>query len=299
MSYEHEAQKKSEDSGEERSSERESSDLIEPYSDFAKSTSTVKSEEKRSSQRESLDLIEAYSDFAKSTSTVKSEEKRSSQRESSDLIEAYSDFAKSTSTVVHKAASILEEEIAAGIVAAKSVEGHFLNVEKLRSENSEEVVMHRFRRDAHEVVDILVDVTSSIINHLNSISQNIVTVRTSGVPFKSDIPAVGRLPTIPVPDPIKAGESAEVPISLENNSDEVIDEFVLCNTELVSNTGRRIHANQIAFNPTTLSIAPHESKRVVLTVSIPEGCEAGVYSGMVMATNLNQLRSVITVEVTE
>src|SRR6516165_8801662 len=49
-------------------------------------------------------------------------------------------FAESTSRVVQQAAYILEEEIAAGIVAAKQIEARLVDVDELRSEESNEVV---------------------------------------------------------------------------------------------------------------------------------------------------------------
>lgn len=218
--------------------------------------------------------------------------------EPSELIETYNDFAKSTTNVIHQAASILEEEIAAGIVAAKRIEEHFLDVPKLRSGEPDEV-MQRFRKDTHDLVDVFVDVATSTIRRLDSLSQNLITIRTGKVSSKLETMAGGNLPTISMRDPIKAGESADVSIFLENNSDKPIEEFTLYSTELVSDAGDRIPAGQIAFNPTSLKISSQGTEKVLITVSIPEGSKAGVYSGMVMATNMNMLRSVIVVKVVE
>src|SRR5205823_2923222 len=65
-------------------------------------------------------------------------------------------LARSVSRIVSQAAAILEDELAAGIGAAKQIEERFLDVAEMRSTSPDEV-MARFRKDAHEVVDIALD----------------------------------------------------------------------------------------------------------------------------------------------
>jgi hypothetical protein len=211
-----------------------------------------------------------------------------------DLYDAYKGFHETTVNVIQKAASILEEEVAAGIIAAKKIEEHFVDTGELRSERPEEV-MHRFRRDAHEVVDIVIDIVNVAMKSTYRISQNLIKIRSGGGKGKSEQMASGQMPVITTPQPIKAGDSSEIPISLENNGDTPTDEFSLYSTELVSASGERISANQISFTPPSLTIDPHKTEKVIVTINVPEGAQAGSYSGLVSATNLNQLRSVIIV----
>jgi hypothetical protein len=56
--------------------------------------------------------------------------------------------------VVRDAAKILEQELAAGLMAAKRVEERFIDVKQIRERNPDEVTQ-RFRRDAHEALDIM------------------------------------------------------------------------------------------------------------------------------------------------
>src|SRR3989304_2040746 len=83
--------------------------------------------------------------------------------------------AGATSRIVQQAASILEEEIAAGIVAAKRVEERLIDVQKLRNGQAEEI-MKRFRRDAHDVVDILVDMVNLATNSLGGLAERVVKI---------------------------------------------------------------------------------------------------------------------------
>ena len=65
-----------------------------------------------------------------------------------------------TSDVVMKAANILEEEIAAGIVMAKKVEEKFRSKNRQNIADNEELIS-RFRRDAHQIVDLFADMIHS------------------------------------------------------------------------------------------------------------------------------------------
>src|SRR5690606_21997407 len=62
--------------------------------------------------------------------------------------------------VVIKAASILEEEIAVTLGAVKRIEQRFLDVDAIRQQ-SPDAVMSKFRRDAHDAVDIILDVLTA------------------------------------------------------------------------------------------------------------------------------------------
>src|SRR5215467_367479 len=65
----------------------------------------------------------------------------------------------SASNVVFRAAEILEEEIARGIVAAKQIEEKLTDVPRLRSGQATknpqmEDLFVRFRKDAHDIIDL-------------------------------------------------------------------------------------------------------------------------------------------------
>lgn len=74
----------------------------------------------------------------------------------SDRSEVLNEFGERTSEVVRQAASILEEEIAAGIVAARQVEKKLLKEDRFNANDFENVVQ-RFRNDAHSVVNMISD----------------------------------------------------------------------------------------------------------------------------------------------
>jgi hypothetical protein len=64
------------------------------------------------------------------------------------------EFGASTSDMIRKAAVILEEEVAAGILAAKEVERGMRENGDVRSEAFDDIMV-RLRRDAHDIVNII------------------------------------------------------------------------------------------------------------------------------------------------
>ena len=200
--------------------------------------------------------------------------------------------AATTARIVHQAASILEEEIAAGVIAAKRVEGHFLNVEKLRSGDPDEV-MHRFRRDAHEVLDILIDVANAATSSLGGLAQRVVTVRSWSA--QKTKPETAGIATLFMP--IKAGASNEVAMSVENDGDTPIVEFSFHSTDFVDARGNRVLAKQITFSPGSLTLAPRTTEKVMVRASVPVGTAAGTYSGLLQASRLEDLRAILLLQI--
>ncbi|MCB8979831.1 MAG: hypothetical protein H6657_20665 [Ardenticatenaceae bacterium] len=63
-------------------------------------------------------------------------------------------FGASTSDMIQKAAVILEEEVAVGLLAAREVERSMRETGELRSESFDDILV-RLRKDAHDVVNII------------------------------------------------------------------------------------------------------------------------------------------------
>src|SRR5450432_3774167 len=78
--------------------------------------------------------------------------------------------------ILKTAVDVLEEEIAAGIVAAKKLEKKVINVDEVRSTNPEEL-MSRVRRDVHDAVDIFLDAVTALTNHFSSLTETITKTK--------------------------------------------------------------------------------------------------------------------------
>ena len=211
-------------------------------------------------------------------------------------LDAVRGFAETTSRVVRQAASILEEEIAAGIVAARQVEESLINVKALRAANADSVI-HRFRKDAHEVVDILVDLIGTAAKYAEEMRKRAVSFRVSGNPGRPERQESDSAPYLKVPGVLKSGQSVHVPMTLENSGNAPTEPMRFLSTDLVSPSGGIIPARQIAFKPAALTIQPGGRGTVVVQLKIPAGAKPGLYSGLVQSSRTDRLRAVLAVEV--
>jgi hypothetical protein len=150
-------------------------------------------------------------------------------------------FADATSHVVKQAASILEEEIAAGILAARQIENKFLDATELRSEKPDEV-LHRFRRDAHEVIDILLDIVTATTRNAGRMARRVISIRETA----RTAPEVSSTSVVAIADPIKAGATGEVSLLIENDGDTNAETFTLRPTDLINTAGDSIPARPVA-----------------------------------------------------
>jgi hypothetical protein len=232
-----------------------------------------------------------------STNQTKQDEsaKEMAQKTYGDFLGAYKSFSETTSKVVQQAAMILESEIAAGVKIAQQTEGRIPQVEKFRSEKPDEV-MQRFRRDAHEVIDIFIDVVGATLKTIPNMN-DVNLLRVGNVSVKPMQVEQAQRPVIMAPTPVKAGGIAEIQISFENNRNTETEEFKLYSTDLISNSGERLPSGLVKFAPQTMKIAPFQTMQATVTVAVPEETSAGTYSGLVLASNMTDLRSEIVIKV--
>ncbi|MCP4680472.1 MAG: hypothetical protein GY854_34310 [Deltaproteobacteria bacterium] len=201
------------------------------------------------------------------------------------------------SRIVHKAASILEEEIARGIVAAKEVEERYINIEEVRSKDPNDVI-NRFRDDAHQLIDIVVDLIHVTVHSL----EKVVSVETnvhSLPPSTSSNGNGGRdIKSIELPGPVTAGEYSEASITLTNADDEPTPPFTFCTLGLVNAEGDKIPPECITFLPENLVIKPKGSAPLIVRVDTPKDISNGVYTGVLQSTHQEKLCATLSVEVT-
>jgi hypothetical protein len=184
-------------------------------------------------------------------------------------------FAESTSRVVHQAAYILEEEIAAGIVAAKQIEARLVDVEQLRSQEQNEVV-RLLRRDSHEVVDLLVDMLDVSVTALGNAIRRAMTTNGGGGGAPG---SGGDNPLVINTEPVKPGATASASITLDNDDESGSSTIGFHGSELIDAAGGRIAASAIAFEPPKISLPAGGSADVRISVKVPAAAHRGVYSG--------------------
>jgi hypothetical protein len=195
--------------------------------------------------------------------------------------------------------TILEDELASGLKAARGIEQRFFDVEALRNQDTD-AVMSKFRRDAHDAVDIILDILTAATQKVSAQAVRFINVTAGAAAAKSSdeglAPGVS-VPALRVPGHVAPGASGEVSISLENSSEVGTSNFTLHSSDLVSATSARIPSSAITFTPKTLSVGPKQAGRVVVCVKVPRDVPAGTYEGLVRATQLESLRAMLTLVV--
>ncbi|MEM9057089.1 MAG: hypothetical protein AAGD86_06410 [Pseudomonadota bacterium] len=214
-----------------------------------------------------------------------------------DALDRLGDFAQRAAEVVSRSANVLEEEIAAGILAARQVEEKFIDVDKLRGGDQNRFA-RRVRRDVHDVVDILVDLVETGVQSAGSLAQRAVKLRPArGSGSRQALP--GNIPTLTTSAPLAAGGTAEINMTLENDSDAETEEFSFTASDLVNAAvGEQIDAAQVAISPSPVTIAPNGTCDVHIHVKVPPKTPPGIYSGLLQATRMDRLRAILTVQVT-
>jgi hypothetical protein len=231
------------------------------------------------------------------------DEKKKEGVASVDPLDALKGFAGTTSKVVQRAASILEEEVAAGILAAKQIESRFINVKELRAEDPD-ALLSRFRKDSHEVVDVLLDMVGMAAKYAAKLPQKALSIRpltdrkAGATASKKEAAADSDLPVMELPDPVVPGGSVEMSFVLANSSATETERFRIVVTDLISAEGERLTDRNVRFTPDTVEIAPDATAKVTLTVSAAKSQKPGLYSGLIQATG-KDLRAVLAVRVQE
>jgi hypothetical protein len=194
--------------------------------------------------------------------------------------------------ILKTAVDVLEEEIAAGILAAKRLEKKVINVDEVRSTNPEEL-MSRVRRDVHDAVDIFLDAVTALTNHFSSLTENITKTKEATV-TKS---AASSVAIIRHDGKAKGGENIELQMLLTNESRDQQKLVALNKADLINAQGNKILSRYITIEPQSFSLAPLDKKEVLIKIRVPLTCKSGIYSGLFQDNNDADIKTVVTIEV--
>ena len=194
--------------------------------------------------------------------------------------------------ILKTAVDVLEEEIAAGIVAAKKLEKKVINVDEVRGTNPEEL-MSRVRRDVHDAVDIFLDAVTALTNHFSNLTETITKTKEATT---SKTPA-SNISVIKNEGKAKAGENIELPMLLTNESKNQQKIVTLNKADLINAHGNKILSRYITIEPSTFSLVPSDKKEVLIKIKVPLTCKPGIYSGLFQDINDIDIKTVVTIEV--
>lgn len=225
-------------------------------------------------------------------------------------VPAIGEISSSAARIIQQATNVLEEEVAAGIQAARDVESRFIDVEKERTHDPVEIIS-RIRKDAHELIDILVDLAGVAGNRAGDVMGLVTSMGTkddhddarwsgdggSGRRARARSSGGPSVSVLNVPTSITPGSPAEVIMTVDNDGATPTGRFRFLCSDLIDADGHRIPPDAVRFKPATLSLAPQSRIRMTVTVTPPQGTPPGSYSGMLQATKLKQLKAVLSFDV--
>lgn len=202
------------------------------------------------------------------------------------------------SSIVENAASILEEEISAGIVAASKLEDQFMDAEKIRSSDHEDLI-NRFRGDAHEIVDMLMDLVSQSAVTLRKLNRKVGQVDpASSSQATAARPSNGMVMLQPDKE-LKPGETTTLPFMLENDSEKEEMEVTFTYHDLIGAGNKTISSHNVKMKPKTLTIPPSSKDKMEIEIYIPQTTEPGTYNMTIRDENMDELKANIEVVVVE
>ena len=97
-------------------------------------------------------------------------------------------------------------------------------------------------------------------------------------------------------EPGVAGAPTELRARLRNDSRHPVDMSFAC-TDLVAASGQRISSAYVVLSPSQLHLQPGDEVDVRIRIHVPENAAAGVYRGLLQATNSNGPRALVQVPI--
>ena len=199
--------------------------------------------------------------------------------------------------ILSSAVNVLEEEIAAGILAAKKIEKKVINVDDIR--NNPENLLNRIRKDTHEVVDLFLDGFIALSSQLKILSDN-VAKQTSAVKTNDTDIEKKQKNIIAILQPDEAVKPGETTVLYLNLSDDDITEPVkiqLQKKDLAGPFKEKISLRNISIQPSSVVIKPGKNSEVSIRVKIPVACKPGHYTALFTDINNSSVKAIINIEV--
>jgi hypothetical protein len=181
-------------------------------------------------------------------------------------------------SLVSQAASILDEEMARGVLAARRSSA----ATPRAPSDADNPVM----RQIHELVDNLAAVLPMLQNAG-------AAPATASTPTGGDVvaPAEVRPRTI-----VRAGQRATISMTVRNSENYGV-QLRPVSTDLLGSRNGRIAAALIECTPSELSLQPGEERDIAITTTVPADAAAGCYSGLLVVRGVDYLRALVTIEV--
>jgi hypothetical protein len=187
---------------------------------------------------------------------------------------------RAAASIVSEAASILDEEMAKGVLAARNAgQGPRYG----RSDSSA-----IWLRQLHDLVDNVADIWPSL-QGTSRLQPALSQPAASGV-------APDSLPELKPRSPARPGERAIIQMTLCNKESRSV-RLVPVATDLLGSNGGRIACHLLQFAPSEIRLGRGEQRELEISTTVPREALPGCYAGLLVVTGVEYLRALITIEV--
>jgi hypothetical protein len=182
-------------------------------------------------------------------------------------------------SIVSQAASILDEEMAKGVLAARRSSG--------AAPQGYSDATTPLLRQVHDLVDSVAAMWPSVQNAAGA--QPLLAPQ----PVASDADPLAELRPRTT---VKPGQRATISMTLCNSESRVV-RLVPAATDLLGSRGGGIAASLLEFTPPDCSLEPQEQRDLAITTTVPSDTAPGCYSGLLVVRGVDYLRALVTIEV--
>ena len=196
--------------------------------------------------------------------------------------------------IVSSAVNVLEEEIAAGILAAKNLESKLINVEEIRSNQDE--LINRIRRDTHEALDLFLDAFAALTQQLNGIIEKSKpeAVNSKNSEQKKSSPNSETI-ILEAEKPFKIGEIAK--FELQFSDEENSTKFHLIKSDLTAFNNVKISSRNISITPVMFSLKTKQIAEVTIRIKIPKTTTSGFYHTLITDKYNPKIKIIVSLQV--
>ena len=180
-------------------------------------------------------------------------------------------------SIVAQAASVLDEEMARGVLAARGGAG----TAALGSNAT-----HPVLRQMHEFVDSLAALWPKLEGGAAQAPSPYHLAPSDADPLAKVQPRAA----------VRPGERATISMTLRNSESRPV-RLVPTATDLLGSRGGRIPNSLLEFRPAEIALDPQEQKDLAISTIIPVDAAPGCYSGLLVIKGLDYLRALISIEV--
>jgi hypothetical protein len=192
-------------------------------------------------------------------------------------------------SLVQSAASILDEEMELGAIAAKSLPQYAGN--PTIPGQTEVLPTNGLLKDIHQFVNKF---SEAIAQMPQPMGYDLPMTLVDGISSSQD--ECDSVPILRSRQSIRSGEVGSLTFKLHNDS-ETAASFTLHCTDLLSGSGGRIASQAVEFTPQNVQLKQDASIEVKLKFRVPTGSIPGNYSGLLIASEFSYLQAAIAFNV--